>query len=268
MAHLILIPTPIGNLEDITLRALRILAEVDVVAAEDTRHSNKLLNHYKINKPLIRLDAYTVGARAPKIFADYQKIAYLTDAGTPGISDPGTELVQFALKHGDKVEVIPGATALIPALVLSGLPLARFTFEGFLPRKGKDRLKRLDIIAKSECTSCFYESPKRLLGTLQELKQLCGKDRKASVSREITKKFESTYRGTLESIYSELTAQEIIKGEVVVVISPSCKSDDKATLAEQAMQLKARGIPKRDLQKALMALGASRNLAYELSLKE
>ncbi len=268
MANLVFVSTPIGNLEDITLRALKVLKDVDVVAAEDTRHSSKLLNHYGINKPLLRLDAHTVGARAPTVLSNYQKIAYLTDAGTPGISDPGVELVRLALKRGDEIEVIPGATAFIPALVLSGLPLARFTFEGFLPRKGKERFRRLEIIAKSECTSCFYESPKRLLDTIKELIQLCGENREASVSREITKRFETTYRGTLKSIYDELKTQEVIKGEIVVVIAPISKLNSEANFVEQAIQLRANGISKHDLQQALMALGAPRNLAYKLSLEK
>jgi 16S rRNA (cytidine1402-2'-O)-methyltransferase len=134
VAHLILVPTPIGNLGDITLRSLETLKTADVIAAEDTRHSQKLLHRYAIEKPLVRLDAHTIKDRAEGVLSRYQKIAFITDAGTPGISDPGAELVQLALKRGDTVEVLPGATAFVPALVLSGLMTARFTFEGFLPR--------------------------------------------------------------------------------------------------------------------------------------
>ncbi len=225
------------------------------------------MSYYGISTPLVRLDAHTVGTRAPNILSNYKEIAYITDAGTPSISDPGLELVQLALKRNDKIEVIPGVTAFIPALVLSGLPLARFTFEGFLPRKGKERLRRLEIIANSECTSCFYESPKRLLNTIEELIGLCSENREASVSREITKQFETTYRGTLGNIYSELKAQEVIKGEVVVVISPNYNLVSSTDFVEQAMRLRAKGLSGRDLQQALVTLGATRNLAYELSLE-
>ena len=147
MAKVTLVPTPIGNLEDITLRALRVLREADVVAAEDTRHSGKLLAHFEIDKPLERLDAHTIAARAPALLERHAHIAFVTDAGTPGLSDPGTELVQLAVAGGHGLEVLPGPTALIPALVLSGLPLARFCFEGFLPRKGSARRERLAAIA-------------------------------------------------------------------------------------------------------------------------
>lgn len=271
MAKLILVPSPIGNLEDITLRALRLLKEVDVIAAEDTRHSAKLLNHYQIDKPLLRLDAHTITERAGRILADYASIAYLSDAGTPGISDPGVELVQLALERGDSVEVLAGATAFVPALVLSALPLGRFSFEGFLPRKGKARRTRLEHIAQSQYTTAFYESPHRLLSTLDDLIALCGATRQASVSREISKKFETTYRGSLEQLRQSLA--EGIKGEVVVVLSGNNSATDKtdidevailATLKEQELTGKAL---RSAFRKALQSQGMSRNDAYARSLE-
>ncbi len=265
MAHLILVPTPIGNLADITLRALETLKNADVIAAEDTRHSQKLLHHYQIEKPLVRLDAHTIAERAEGVLSKYNRVAFITDAGTPGISDPGTELVQLALKRGDTVEVLPGATAFVPALVLSGLMTARFIFEGFLPRKGGARQERLETIAKSTATSILYESPQRLVTTLQDLLRVCG-DRPASVSRELSKLHETTYRGLFSEII-EMLADKEVKGEVVVVVSPLLAQKETLDFLEEANRLKVEGLRGRDLREALSALGVPRNLAYELSVK-
>ena len=263
MGKLTLVPTPIGNLADITLRALEVLKSADVVAAEDTRHSGKLLAHYTIDKPLVRLDAHTISARGESVLAEHNHVAFVTDAGTPGISDPGAELVQLALKRGDAVEVLPGATAFVPALVLSGLPTSRFTFEGFLPRKGGARTERLTAIARSSATTVLYESPNRLVKTLSALREVCGDERHASVSRELSKRFETTYRGTLRALVAELSQGEI-RGEVVIVVAPG--EEETPNFAAQAERLAAEGVTGRALRKALAALGAPRNLAYELSL--
>ena len=264
MAKVTLVPTPIGNLEDITLRALRVLRETDVVAAEDTRHSGKLLAHFGIDKPLERLDAHTISARAPALLERYAYIAFVTDAGTPGLSDPGAELVALAVAGGHGLEVLPGPTALIPALVLSGLPLARFTYEGFLPRKGSARRERLADIARSAQTVAFYESPKRLAATLDDLVAACGPLRPASVSRELTKHFETTYRGTLQEVRAALP--EEVKGECVVVVGPAAaEPTDFSALAET---LAASGLSGRGLRDALIEAGAPRNVAYELSLAQ
>ena len=264
MAKVTLVPTPIGNLEDITLRALRTLREADVVAAEDTRHSGKLLAHFGIDKPLERLDAHTISARAPALLERYAHIAFVTDAGTPGLSDPGAELVALAVAGGHELEVLPGPTALIPALVLSGLPLARFTYEGFLPRKGSARRERLADIARSAHTVAFYESPKRLAATLDDLVAACGPLRPASVSRELTKHFETTYRGTLQEVRAALP--EEVKGECVVVVGPAAaEPTDFSALAET---LAASGLSGRGLRDALIEAGAPRNVAYELSLAQ
>ena len=266
MAHLVLVPTPIGNLGDITLRALEVLKAADVVAAEDTRHSGKLLAHFGIDKPLVRLDAHTIGARGESVLREHNLIAFVTDAGTPGVSDPGAELVTLALTRGDTVEVLPGATALVPALVLSGLPLARFGFEGFLPRKGSARRERLNGISKSERTLALYESPQRLEQTLKDLAEVCGPLRRASVSRELSKRFETTRRGTLAELCEAFEGEEV-RGEIVIVVGPAEKAEEM-DFAGTAKRLAAEGLDKRALRGALVALGAPRNLAYELSLAE
>ncbi len=266
MAHLTLVPTPIGNLDDITLRALSALREADVVAAEDTRHSGQLLAHFGIDKPLVRLDAHTTRQRGEGVLAQHERIAFVSDAGTPGISDPGAELLTMALGRGDTVEVLPGPTALVPALVLSGLPLGRFRFEGFLPRKGRERRERLEGIATSDMTVAFYEAPQRVRATLGELLEQCDPDRPVSVSRELSKRFETTYRGTLREV-SEHFATENPRGEFVVVVGPAPQRDEGPDFAAKASELAAAGLSGRDLQKALRAFGAPRNLAYELSLQ-
>lgn len=258
-------PTPIGNLQDITLRALDVLRQADVVAAEDTRHSGKLLSHFAIDKPLVRLDHHTILARGEAVLAEHGLVALVSDAGTPGISDPGAELVRLALARGDEVEVLPGPTALVPALVLSGLPLARFAFEGFLPRKGRERQERLRGIALSPVTVALYESPKRLLATLADLAKACGDERQASVSRELTKRFETTLRGTLRALIRGLDGNAP-KGEIVVVVGPAAKGAEETDFALEARRLAGRGLCGSDLRRALQALGAPRNVAYELSL--
>ena len=265
MAKLTLVPTPIGNLADITLRALEVLRAAAVVAAEDTRHSRKLLTHYDIDKPLVRLDAHTIADRGEGVLAQHAHVAFITDAGTPGISDPGVELVQLALQRGDSVEVLPGPTAFVPALVLSGLMTARFTFEGFLPRKGAARKVRLEAIAASDATSILYESPQRLVATLKDLSEVCGETRRASVSRELSKRFETTYRGTLAELLEELLQGEV-RGEVVIVVAPAESVAEETDFEVQARKFAAEGLAGRELRKALTAVGAPRNVAYDLSL--
>ncbi len=266
MTKLYLVPTPIGNLGDITLRALEVLKAVDVIAAEDTRHSKKLLDHFGIDKKLERLDAHTITQRAPKLYDIYETIAYISDAGTPGISDPGAELVRLALERGDEVESLPGATAFVPALLQSGLPTARFCFEGFLPRKGQDRKQRLQAIAASSYTTCFYESAKRVQSTLKDLAEYCGEARQVSISRELTKRYETTYRGSVQALQAEL-AEKDLKGEVVIVVSPQEEQASNDFESEAAL-LREEGLYGKSLQKALKAMGAPRNLAYQLSLNE
>jgi len=220
MSKLYIIPTPIGNLEDITFRALRILKEVDLILCEDTRTSLHLLKHFSIEKKLQSHHQHneheTVHHIASRI-ANGENIALVTDAGTPGISDPGFLLVRECLKAGIEVECLPGATAFVPALVNSGLPCDRFYFEGFLPQK-KGRQTRLQFLSTLDCTIVLYESPHRLVKALEQLKEIFGAERKASVSRELTKLFEETKRGTLEELHKYFESKTV-KGEIVIVVA-------------------------------------------------
>jgi 16S rRNA (cytidine1402-2'-O)-methyltransferase len=220
MSKLFLVPTPIGNLKDITFRAVEILAGVDLILSEDTRQSKKLLNHYKIKTPLQSHHMFnehkSVEAICSKILSG-QTIALISDAGTPGISDPGFLLVRTCLEKDIPVETLPGPTALIPALVNSGLPCERFCFEGFLPPK-KGRKKRIEGLTDEKRTMVFYESPYRLVKTLNELSVQFGPDREACVSREISKVFEENIRGSL-SFLSEYYNNKPPKGEIVIIVS-------------------------------------------------
>ena len=220
MSKLYLIPTPIGNLKDITLRALEILGSVDLILAEDTRQTKKLLNHYNISTPLQSHHMFnehkSVESICSKIL-EGNTIALVSDAGTPGISDPGFLLVRTCVEKKIPVETLPGATALIPALVNSGLPCDRFCFEGFLPPK-KGRAKRMAALAFESRTMVFYESPFRLIKALNELAEILGPDRKASVSRELSKMFEENVRGSL-SFLSEYYTNKPPKGEIVIVVA-------------------------------------------------
>lgn len=218
--QLYLIPTPIGNLEDITLRALRILNAVDTILSEDTRKSAILLKHYEIGKPLQSYHAFNEHQQLEKLILrlkNGEKMALITDAGTPAISDPGYLLVRAALKESIKLECLPGATAFVPALVKSGLPADRFVFEGFLPHK-KGRKTRLDQLALEEKTMIFYESPFRLLKALEQFSICFGVTRLASVSRELTKIYEETINGTLEELI-QYYSTHTIKGEIVIVVA-------------------------------------------------
>jgi 16S rRNA (cytidine1402-2'-O)-methyltransferase len=217
---LFLVPTPIGNLEDITLRAIRILKEADVILAEDTRTSGHLMKHLGISRPMQAYHAHNEHQAIQKILnqlAEGQKLALVTDAGTPGISDPGFLIVREAIKAGYEVTSLPGPTAFVPALVNSGLPCDRFSYEGFLPLK-KGRETRIKAIAADNRTIVLYESPHRLIKCLEQLATHCGADRQASVSREITKMFEETVRGSLAEIIKHFTMHPI-KGEFVIVIA-------------------------------------------------
>lgn len=217
---LYLVPTPIGNLKDITLRALEVLGEVDVILAEDTRTTSNLLNHYQISKPLTPYHQHNehkiVQHLVDQLLAG-KKMAVVTDAGTPGISDPAFLLVRECLKSGVKVECLPGATAFVPALVNSGIPTNRFVFEGFLPLK-KGRQTLLKQLAEEERTIIIYESPMRLVKTLEELAVYFGADRSCSVSRELTKLFEENKRGTLAEVVAYFS-QKTVKGEIVIVVA-------------------------------------------------
>ena len=217
---LYLVPTPIGNLKDITLRALEVLKEVDLILAEDTRTSSHLLNHYQITKPISpyhQHNEHKIVQHLVDQLKSGKKIAVLTDAGTPGISDPAFLLVRECVKNDIKVECLPGATAFVPALVNSGIPSNRFVFEGFIPVK-KGRQTLLKELAEEERTMIFYESPMRQVKTLEDFIQYFGAERNCSVSRELTKLFEENKRGTLTEV-CEYFKQKGVKGELVIVVA-------------------------------------------------
>lgn len=219
MSKLYLVPTPIGNLEDITLRALNILKEVDYILAEDTRTSGKLLKHYDIATPMQSHHMHNEHKTVDNIVKRIQSgetFALISDAGTPAISDPGFLLTRACVQHGVDVECLPGATAFVPALVNSGLPNDKFVFEGFLPVK-KGRQTRLKFLAEETRTMIFYESPHKLLKTLANFVEYFGEDRQISVSRELTKLFEETKRGSVKEVLAYYT-EKPAKGEIVVVV--------------------------------------------------
>ncbi|MDR3286724.1 MAG: 16S rRNA (cytidine(1402)-2'-O)-methyltransferase [Prevotellaceae bacterium] len=217
---LYLIPTPIGNLGDITFRAVKILSEVDIILAEDTRTTSFLLKHYSIEKKMFshhKFNEHKTVEQITQRIAEGQSVALVSDAGTPGISDPGFLLVRTCIENNIEVECLPGATAFVPALVNSGLPCDKFVFEGFLPQK-KGRQKRLEQLANEERTMVFYESPFRLTKTLLQFAEVFGSSRKACVSREITKLHEENIRGTLQQLIEHFS-EKPPKGEIVITVS-------------------------------------------------
>ncbi len=228
MAKLYIVPTPVGNLEDITFRALNALKTCDLVVAEDTRTTSHLFKHFGISTPMQSHHKFnehqTVGQISQKIKSGLN-IALVSDAGTPGISDPGFLLVRQCIADGVEVECLPGATAFVPALVVSGLPNDKFYFEGFLPQK-KGRKTRLEILSELDETFLIYESPYRVFKTLSQLSEFCGADRKVSVSREISKIYEQTVRGTLEEVAEYFSANEP-RGEFVIVVSGKTEKNNK-----------------------------------------
>lgn len=220
MSNLYLVATPIGNLEDITYRAVRILGEVDVIAAEDTRRTRELLNRYQIRTPMLSYHRHNQAAKTPYLLGVLQEgreVALVSDAGMPGISDPGEELVKNAINAGINIVPVPGASALITALVVSGLPAGRFAFEGFLPRTGKKRREKLSDLAVEERTMILYEAPHRLVDALKDMAEIMG-NRKVTVAREVTKKFESFWRGTLPEA-AQFFSDTTPKGEFTLVIA-------------------------------------------------
>jgi 16S rRNA (cytidine1402-2'-O)-methyltransferase len=219
---LYLVPTPIGNLEDITLRSIRVLSEVDAILAEDTRTSGVLLKHLNISKPLYAHHAHNehaVVAGIVKLLKEGKSLALISDAGTPGISDPGFLLVKACVEQGVEVETLPGATALIPALVNSGFPIDRFVFEGFLPHK-KGRQTRWKAIAAEERTTVLYESPHRLVKALEQIVEFVGVDRAVMVARELSKMHEQMIRGTAAEVLAYFIENPAkVRGEIVIVIA-------------------------------------------------
>ncbi len=222
MSKLYLVPTPIGNLEDITLRAIRVLKEVDLILAEDTRVTRVLLNHLQIEKRILshhQHNEHNALQEIVRMLNEGSNIALVSDAGTPGISDPGFLLVRECVKENIEIECLPGPTAFVPALVNSGLPCDRFVFEGFLPQK-KGRHTRLEQLKTETRTMIFYESPFRLIKTLEQLAEALGAERTASVSRELTKFYEENKRGTLQELTTHFKSKTV-KGEIVIVVKGS-----------------------------------------------
>lgn len=220
MGTLYLVPTPVGNMEDMTFRAVRLLKEADLILCEDTRTSGILLKHYDIHRQLMahhKFNEHGTSAGIVERLRGGQTICLITDAGTPGISDPGFFLVREAVAAGIEVQTLPGATAFVPALVSSGLPCDRFTFEGFLPQK-KGRQTRLTQLSEETRTIIFYESPYRLVKTLQQLGEFFGQERQVSVCREISKIHEESVRGTIEEVVAHFT-QTPPKGEIVIIVA-------------------------------------------------
>ncbi len=218
---LYIIPTPIGNLDDMTLRAIKVLRQVDLLLAEDTRKTKKLLDHFDIEKPVRSFHAHNEHQQLSGIIEEMKHgvtVGLVSDAGTPGISDPGFLIVRACHKEGLTVTCLPGATALIPSLVVSGIPTDKFFFEGFLPHK-KGRNSRIQYLSALPTTFVLYESPFRLVKTLVQLADHCGPDRMACVCRELTKLFEEIKRGTLKELADYFGAQGKVKGEIVVVIA-------------------------------------------------
>lgn len=235
MGILYVVPTPVGNMEDITLRALRILKEADLILAEDTRTSGILLKHYEIKRPMMAYHKFNEHQSLSQLTRRLQAgetMALISDAGTPAISDPGFLLVRACVDEGIEVQCLPGATAFVPALVSSGLPNDRFCFEGFLPVK-KGRQTRLDILMEEQRTMIFYESPKRLVKTLEQFAETFGSDRKACVCREISKLHETMHRGTLTELVKEFE-ETPPRGEIVLLVD-GC--EDPAKKAKEAKKL-------------------------------
>lgn len=270
---LYLVATPIGNLEDVTARALRILREADVIAAEDTRVTRKLLAHFDIHTPLTSYHAHTSAGKESSLLERLragERIALVSDAGTPGISDPGESLAAAAVDAGVRVEPIPGPNAVLSALIASGLPTGRFVFEGFLPRTKPDRRERLHAAAREPRTIVFYEAPPRIVELLKDLIAVCGPDRRVVLARELTKRFEEFVRGTLAEALDHFT-RNAPRGEFVVVLegapAVSSEGDDGPDTEALLRDAFARGLSPRDAAKELVEkTGMPRNQAYALAL--
>ena len=270
--------TPIGNLGDITLRALKILKKVKLIAAEDTRHTKKLLNHYRINTKATSYFEYNKFKKAPylvEILKNGQDIALVSDAGMPGISDPGYVLIDLALKSNIKIIPVPGVSALTTALVVSGLPTDKFVFEGFLPRKIKERKKYFKSIENEERTIIFYEAPHRLKRALKDMLDVLG-DRKIIIARELTKRYEEIIRGNLSQVITKISTKEV-KGEITLVVQGGIKKKGNDTIdflikeciiEEYLNKLKNQGYSNKDIIKiAQEKLNIPKNLIYKKLLE-
>lgn len=263
-------PTPIGNLEDITLRTLRILGEVDLIACEDTRHSIKLLNHYEIKKPLTSYHEHNIKEKGPELIQkllDGKNIAIITDAGMPGISDPGEDIIRLAIEEEIQVIGLPGPTASITALVVSGLSTDKFVFEGFLPSKKNQRLKTLEELSDEKRTIIFYESPHRLLNTLEGMLEKLG-NRNIAIARELTKIYEEIYRGDFEGAIEKFSTDRI-KGEFVIIVEGNKEVKViEINIQEELKKHIDQGMTKKDaIKKVVDEFNISKNEVYKESLK-
>jgi len=272
MGTLYVVGTPIGNLEDMTFRAVRILQSVDAIAAEDTRHTGRLLQHFQIKTPQLSYHEHNRNQRLPELLSQLSEgkaIALVTDAGIPGISDPGYELVNACIEAGVQVVPVPGASASLTALSAAGLPTDRFVFEGFLPARGKDRQQRLESLPSEPRTLIFYESPHRLRVTLQDLADSLGKDRRIVLARELTKLYEEFWRGTIEEAIAHYTQQEP-KGEFTLVVAGAQLA--MPVLSEEALkaeliQIMAQGVSRSQATRQLAELTKlPRRQLYQLAL--
>lgn len=251
---LYIVATPLGNLEDITLRAIRVLTDASVIACEDTRRTVKILNRYGIRTPLSIFHEYNkrrAGAGLLRRLRDGDAVALVSDAGTPAISDPGYELVREAIRAGVRVEIVPGPSALVAALVVSGLPTDRFAFEGFLPARGEKRRKAMRALAAETRTMIFYEAPQRIAAFLREAAEVLG-DRPACVVRELTKLHEEILRGTLPELAAEIAGRDAVQGEITVVVGGAPKTADLSV--EEVVR-----------ESLADASGSSRDLAREIA---
>src|SRR3989449_5165079 len=271
-AALYLVATPIGNLEDITLRALRVLKEVDLIACEDTRQTQKLLNHYGITTRRISYHEHNEMTRAAELIVDLEsgaKIALVTDAGMPGISDPGFRLIALAIRHHVPVVPIPGASAFLAALVASGLPTDSFRFSGFLPAKSGQRRKLFESVRESPRTQVFYEAPHRVLETLADVVEVLGSERHVVVAREVTKIHEEFLRGRAVEVLEQLKARGDVKGEITLLIAKAEGSELRAASSEVSVGQRVKQIMSDDqvdekaaLKKVAKERGIGKSEAY------
>jgi 16S rRNA (cytidine1402-2'-O)-methyltransferase len=268
---LYLVATPIGNLEDTTLRALRVLRNVDLIACEDTRQTQKLLNHFEIRTPTVSYHMHNEVVRAEELTAKLksgERIAVVSDAGTPGIADPGGQIAAAAIAAGIDVFPVPGANAAISGLIASGLPTDRFTFHGFLPAKAGQRKTALEELLRGEVTHVFYEAPHRILDTLADIEAVFGISQHVVIARELTKLHEEFLRGPVGDLRSQLAARASIRGEIVLMLAPSpseaSSKPKRASLAvEVADLMKAEGIGEMDaLKRVARARGIGKSEAY------
>ena len=272
MGTLYLVGTPIGNLEDITLRAIRILKEVDLIAAEDTRHTGKLLQHLSVSTPQISYNEHNHKSRVDELIRRLQQedIALVTDAGMPSISDPGIELVRAAIAHNITVIPVPGGTAVISALAASGLPTDRFVFEGFLPQKASDRQKRLELFRSETRTVVLYEAPHRLVRTLNDLITVVGNEREIVLARELTKMHEEFWRGKIKDAIAMYTNERQPKGEYTLVVRGAAENSlitSEAELKREFQQLLSQGMTRSQASRQLSKFTSlSRREIYQLDL--